>query len=537
MTRLFRREAGHWWLVLPLAVMGMGAAGREVPLIEAVKQGDALAIKALVQRVDVNTPAVDGTTALHWAAHREDLTAVELLIRAGANAKAVTRFGITPLTLASENGNAAIIERLLKAGADPNTAAPGGETPLMTAARTGRVDTVKVLLAHGANVNAQEGVRGQTALMWAASDGSVALVKALLEAGADIHSRSSSPRPQAAALGDVWSDKEKTATGPFGSMTALLLAARRGQIDVVRTLLDAGANPNDEAIVLERVGPANAVTLAIANAHYEVAALLLDKGADATHAGQGWTALHQLSWARSEPGSARMSEGWTPGPLMTGSVSGLELAAKLIARGADVNARVTKEMQTGYKLSLNRIGATPFLLAAKAGDAALMRVLLKNGADPNIPTRAGVSALMVAAGNYQKRGEDSPTEEEALEAVKLCIDLGMDVNAADKGGNAALHGAARTWQNDIVRYLVAHGAKLDQRTAPKKLKSGETEPGLTPLGVAYGGGLGGRHPETIDLLAQLMKERGLPVEEDPMAAVQKGEKGFFDPSVTKGGAR
>ena len=523
MTRWCRHVIGQGGLLLLLASVSMGA-GRTVPLIEAAKQGDAAALTALLRRgEDANTPAADGSTALHWAAHREDLKAVEALLWAGANAKAVTRLGITPLMLASENGNAAILERLLKDGADPNTATAGGETPLMTAVRTAKVDAVKVLLAHGANVNAHESARGQTALMWAATEGRVSVVKLLLEAGAEIQARSSSPPPMAAMDADVGSpDMEPPAEGAFGSMTALLLAARRGQLEVVRTLLDAGANVNDETMVNPRRGMVNAVTLAIANAHYEVAALLLDKGVDPNHAGQGWSAMHQLAWARSEPGKTRTSVGWTPGPAMTGMVSGLELAGKLVAKGADVNARITREMRNGYAVQLSRVGATPFFLAARAGDAPLARVLAARGADPNISTKDGVMPLMVAAGVYQKNGEDTPSLEDALDTVKLCIELGVDVNAADPKGLTALHGAARFGADDVVQYLADHGATLDQRTAPSK-----DEPrGVTALGVAYGkkisGGVFIRQLQTAALLVTLMKERGLPIEDDPQDGLKDG---------------
>ena len=182
-------------------------------------------MRALLQRrADVNAPEPDGTTALHWAAHMDDVGTAELLIGAGANPKAANRHRVTPLALAATNGNAAMIGLLLKAGADPNTALPEGETALMTAARTGKLDAVKVLLETGANVNVKEASRGQTALMWAAAEGHTAVVEALTRQGADIGARST------------------------GGLTALLFAVREGKIDAVRALLKAGANVNDATI-------------------------------------------------------------------------------------------------------------------------------------------------------------------------------------------------------------------------------------------------------------------------------------------------
>src|SRR2546426_4750217 len=210
-----------WWAVALSSFLSIGAAGPVVPLIEAVKKADKVAVRALLQQqIDVNLPEADGMTALHWAARLDDLQTADLLIRAGANAKAANRYGVTPLSLASADGNAAMIEQLLKAGADPNTALPEGETALMSAAGTGNVAAIKALLAHGAGVNARESSKGQTALMWAAAEGHAAAVQLLIESGADVDARSK------------------------GKFTPLLFAVRRGAIDVVRVLLAAGVDVN-----------------------------------------------------------------------------------------------------------------------------------------------------------------------------------------------------------------------------------------------------------------------------------------------------
>src|SRR5262249_6351600 len=256
------------------------------------------------QHVDVNTPEADGTTALHWATRSDDLETVELLIKAGANVKATNRYGMTPLHQACANGSARIVEALLKAGADPNSALPEGETALMTAARTGNADTVKVLLEHGADVNPKEAWRGQTALMWAAAEGNSEVIRLLLARGADMHVRSN------------------------GGFTAFLFAIREGRIGAVRTFLELGADLNESLQVRRRAGAAgsanapqldpgpNAFLLAAENAHYELAALLLEAGANPNAAPQGWTALHQVTWTRkpglgdnnpAQPGSGTMS--------------------------------------------------------------------------------------------------------------------------------------------------------------------------------------------------------------------------------------
>ena len=444
-----------WWIVPLLAVSSLGlsavawaqaGAARDVSLVEVVKTGDTAAVRSLLeQQVDVNTPEVDGTTALHWAVHRDALDIVDLLLRAGADVRSANRYGVEPLALAGTNGNAAMTERLLDAGADPNSASPEGQTALMTAARTGNVGTVKLLLAHGADVDATESYRQQTALMWAAAQGHPVTVRALIEAGADIHARSKgNPRSVRAAVrrgvsqfalnagtGES-SGREKTAAAAPPGFTPLLFAVRAGHIDAARVLLEAGANVND------MVGDgASALLLAVINAHYELANVLLEQGADPNADTQGWTALHQLVWTR-KPNLLRP----LPFPLPTGTLSDLDLVKVLVAHGADPNARQKAEPRDGNRNVLNRIGATPFLLAAKAADADMMRVLLENGADPQLATEDGVPPLMAAAGvGIWRIGENVGTNVEALEAVKLAWELGNDVNAVDVNNDTALHGA------------------------------------------------------------------------------------------------
>jgi ankyrin repeat protein len=452
------------WLISVIATTTLGATGAEVPLIEAVRNGDIPSVRSLLaQRVDVNVPDVDGTTALHWAVHHDDAQTVDLLIRAGATVAGANRYGATPLALACLNGHTAIVERLLEAGADPNTTSPEGETVLMTSARTGRADVLEALLARGANVHAREGWRGQTALMWAAMENHAAAVETLIAHGADVHARSN------------------------GGFTALLFAARAGHVRLIPTLLARGANVNDAL-----PDGTSVLHLAILNAHFELAARLLDNGANPNAEGPGWTPLHQLVWTR-RPNLGRTL---LP-PVPTGSLDTLDLAEALLAHGADPNLRQTKEPNDGYRHMISRRGATPFLLASKAADVELMRFLLAHGANPTLPTTDRTTPLMAAAGvGIYQVGENPGTNEEALQAVKLILELGADVNAVDAKGDTALHGAAFRGANDLVRFLVEKGARLD--VVNKR--------GWTPLAMAdgvYYPSTFVRRPETAQLLREL----------------------------------
>lgn len=464
---------------LVVAGVGLRADARGQSLVDAVKRGDTAAATALVgNHADVNAADLDGTSALHWAVVRDNVRVVNALIRARADVKKANRYGVTPLAVACTNGNADIITRLLDAGADPNTVTVDGETVLMEAARTGRVEPVKLLIAHGADVNAREELRGQTPLMWAAAENNVDVVKTLIEVGADVNVRSR------------------------GGFTALLFAVRAGSLATVNALLDRGADvdetiqptagaprpgarPDAAAGAARPAGAAagppptgiqqllqiyntgsrrgggpegtSALVLAITNAHFELASLMLEYGADPNADRQGWTPLHQIAWTRKPP----IQHGLPPA-VPTGTMDSLALAEKLLQYGADPNARVTKEPADGARNILNRIGSTPFLQAAKLGDIPLMKLLVKYGADASIKTAEGATPLMAAAGvGIWQVGESAGSNEEALEAVKLCYELGNDVNAVDANGETALHGAAHRGSNDIVKFLVEKGAKVN----------------------------------------------------------------------------
>jgi ankyrin repeat protein len=464
-------------LVPVLLAIGLSVAAREVSLVEAVKAGDMVAARALLARsADANSAEGDGTTALHWAVEHDDVAMTEALIAKGAAAKVANRYGVTPLHVAATNGNARIIERLLAAGAEADAALPGGDTALMTAARSGNPQAVQALIAGGATVNAKERLKGQTALMWAAAENNAAAIRVLAAAGADLRARSQ------------------------GGLTPLLFAVRGGHVDAAGALLDSGVDINETM-----ADGMSALVLALYNAHFELASFLIDRGADPNSAKQGWTALHQVVWAR------RPNRGFNmPGAVPTGSVDSLDVARKLVARGADVNARMTKEPRDGNRNMLNRIGSTPFLMAAKSADVPLMRVLLELGADPKLTNREGASAIMVAAGvGVYGPGESPGTHAEALEAVKLAYEVGGGtVNDVDKNGETALHGAVyRGGAVPVLEFLIEKGARLDVENAKK------WSPLFAAEGVVYASSGIRRYPEAAALLRKTMVARGIAVDE------------------------
>jgi len=352
---------------------------------------------------------------------------------------------------------------LLAAGADPNKTGADGETALMTASRSGVVDAVKLLLVNGATVNAREAKRKQTALMWAAADGHAAVVRTLVETGADVKATSSN------------------------GFTPLLFAAREGKTDVVRTLLDLGADVRESLSVNSarsaggvEVGQTepnlDAFLLASGNAHFELAAYLLDRGADPNEAPRGWTALHQVSWLR-KMGDAGTND---PPPQGSGKMTSLEFVRTLVKRGAAINGKVTNRRLPVGASGLNFAGATPFLLAARTADVELMKLLLELGADPAVPTADRSTPFMVAAGvGSSLPGEEPGTEREVLDALKLLLSLGADVNAVNAVGDTAMHGAAYKHLPAVVRFLGESGARIDVWNQKNKA-------GHTPLDIAKG---------------------------------------------------
>lgn len=528
-----RRPARGLLIVVGFVVIGGAPAAQTggERLIEAVTQQDLSAVGALLAAgADVHTSGPDGFTALHWAAQRDDLPIAARLLDAGADPTAATRYNVTPLHLATVNGNAALMARLLDAGADPNGTALEGQTMLMTAALGGVEAAVQLLLARGAHVDAVEPYRGQTALMWAAAEGHTAVARMLIDAGADV--RAISP----------------------GGFSPYLFAVRNAHIGTARLLLEHGAGVNELA-----PDGSSALSMAVVNAYFELAAVLLDHGADPNLPDPRGSPLHTVAWLRKPGADGAAGVGGTPQgtPQPVGTLTALDLATRLLEHGADPNARVdwreprfNKEGGTArnppnirlgrHLLSYN--GATPFYVAAKNGDAPLMRLLADHGADPTLPTRFGITPLMVAAGLDYWEGE-SPgpftgvSEAERLDAVRLALELGNDINAQahfgdypmegdveytllyyphniddllDLGvgdprwsGSTALIGAVVSGQPSIVQFLVDRGAALDATTAL----------GWTPLHVAEGvffANAKKEFPVAAGILRAAMRAGGLP---------------------------
>ncbi len=498
----FAGSLARWLLAFAVFINPVDAVGQP-PLIEAVKQADLVAVRALLdQGAAVDVPEVDGTTALHWAVHRDDIEVAELLIRAGAAVTATNRYHVAPISLACINGNATMLEKLLEAGADPNRSLPEGETALMTAARTGRVSAVTLLIEHGAAVNVTEQWRGQTALMWAAAEGHAAVVQALIDHGADITVRSGrsdkalvSP-PLARGTGTLAAPES-----PADGLSAFLFAVRGGHLDAARILADAGANIEDRA-----PNGSSALIVAIDNRNYELAAWLLDRGVDPNADGVGWTALH-VAVVAHRPHFRKV-----PYPIPTGHLDSFGLLEALMAHGADPNAHAKKRIQLAEAVAplFERIGITPFMLAAVAADVPVMRLMLAHGADPYVTTPVGSTVLMAAAGAATYQWQSPGTEEEALDAVKLLLDLGVDVNEADEAGNTALHGAANRGADSVIEFLLANGARLDATN----------KEGWMPVTIAQGPhGLIEPFPDTYAFLLELMEEAGLTPPNCPKCAV------------------
>jgi ankyrin repeat protein len=429
----------------------------------------------LEQRAEVNAPQADGMTALHWAARHDDLDTVKLLLAAGANSNFANRYGVTPLALACTNGNTAIVETLLDAGADPNSSCPGGESALMTAARTGRLGPVAALLAGGADVNARER-NGQTALMWAAADGHVQVVDALLRAGSDF----------------------RTAL-PSG-FTPLLFAIREGRTSVVLRLIQAGADINETMQPKNDTNPRTTpLILAVENGHFELAAALLEAGADPNVRPAGFTALHAITWVRKP-----LRGDGNPPPIGSGNVSSLEFVRQLVAHGADVDVRLENGVSELGRFTTT--GSTPFLLAARAADIPLMKLLIELGASAGLANADNCTPLLAAAGvGALEDGEEAAgTEDETLAAVRMLLELGADVNAVDNNGETAMHGAAYQSRPELVQLLAERGADINVWHRKNKA-------GWTPLMIANGDRPGNFRPapDTIAAVERTMRAAGV----------------------------
>jgi ankyrin repeat protein len=443
-------------------------------LAEAASRRDAGVLRTLLsQKVDVNAPDAQGTPALHWAVRVDDLDLVRLLLAAGADAKLANRYGVTPLTLGVTNGNAAIIRVLLDAGADANAVDPAAETMLMMASRVGVVDAVRVLLERGAVVDARDKTYQQTALMVAVRENHPDIVQVLIERGADVNAKTRTGATPGWVLpnsvpgfghgiGIVRGGlPPRGSRQPIpGSLSPLLYAARDGRLDAAKQLVAAKAN-------IEQAD-ANGITpllTAIVNNRVDVARFLIEKGADIQ--ATDWYGRTPL-WAAVETRNMDVDNATFANSIDREPM--LDVIRILLERGAKVNVRM-KEVPpirraflrvTGSLSWVDFTGQTPFLTAALAADTTVMRLLLKYGADPNIGTYEGTTPLMAAAGvNWvvSQTYDEGPAAQ--LEAVKLCHELGNDVNAVNTMGLTALMGAANRGSDDIIKFLVEKGAKLE----------------------------------------------------------------------------
>ena len=482
---------------LILFATALTAGSPDAPLIDAVKSGNQEAVRALLKnRALVNTPEPDGTTSLQWAVRADDLPMAEALLAAGANPKAPNRYGVTPLELAATNGNPAMIGSLLKSGADPTAIKSGGQTILMTAARTGNPEVVRILLERGGeDVNARETSYGETALMWAASENHPAAAKLLIEHGAEVNARSNKLN----YAKDRFGLEGVVTVLPHGSFTPLMYAARQGSLGSARVLAEAGAELN-----LADPDGTTALVLAIINGHYDTAALLLIKGADPNLCDS--TGMSPL-YAAVDMNTLGEVYGRPAQKQASGDTTALDLIKLLLQHGASPNVQLKSptlyRAHTPGEPTLGE-GATPLMRAAKNGDAAAMRLLLENGADPSLAQRNHTTALMIAAGLGRGLGVfagDYATEAQMIEGLQVLLDRHVDVNAVNDNGQTALHFAALS-SDATVKLLAEHGAQLNIKD----------KQGRTPLDFALGAGGRGRagaapvaRESTAALLRQLAK--------------------------------
>jgi uncharacterized protein len=503
----------------------VSAAGSGTPVADAAQAGDLATVRSqLQQKTDANRAQADGMTALHWAATNGDLAMTQLLLNAGANPSAQTRLGaITPLFIAAKNGSAPLMEALLKAGADANSIDGTGATPLMIAAGSGSVDALQVLLAHGAQVNAKDSAHGQTALMFAAAANRGGAIHLLMEQGADAEIATLAADPGCGSLfaksmgcgggGDNADDSDasdKPAGGGKGSkgqggggqpgrrrgptviggMTALLFAARDGRADAVHALIEAGAKIDDAGIG-EKMTP---LVMAIVNGHYDLAAYVLDHGANPNLANiEGLTALYatlDMQWA---------PYAYRPQPLAgNGEISYLDLMKALLAHGANPNATLTQRpwfrSLPQDRTWVDPAGATPFWRAAQSTDLEAMRLLVQAGGDPKLPNAEGDTPLMVAAGlgwapNFSRNAPNT-----WLTSVQYCLELGLDINAKSSKGYTALHGAAFIGNNDLILFMTGKGADVravaNDKNTVADMANGPLERSIP-------------HPDTVALLEKL----------------------------------
>lgn len=577
MSQRRMRMVGIKTVTLALILASSHIVFAQSELADAVMRRDNAEIQRLLKSgADINGGQADGATALHWAAYHGDVALAGQLLKAGANPALANRNGSTPMWLAANQGDAATLTVLLDGGANANEELPLGRKPLMLAARSGVVEAVKVLLEHGADPNATESQRGTTALMQAADQGHADVLKVLIEGGADVGAvsapvmrdgrtaalgQSEDPRkavrrqvisvmcdqksndlPKLKELatlggenalafgvaedqltleeickrwggGGFFNDGGGNNRGPRepdgGALTALVYAARTGTIDAAKVLLDAGADVNQTT----RYGW-SALLAATQNQNYQMAKFLIEHGADVNIANKGgWTPLYLATDNRNIEGGDY--------PTRTADMDSLEFIKLLLDKGANPNARMIESSETRTVFTnqwLDEEGATAFLRASQSGDIQLMKLLLEYKADPMIFTKLGVTPLAVASGIGWVEGITHEwSTAQTVEAVKLLLELGIDPNYQADTGRVALHGAAHKGATEVVKVLVAAGARMDLRDFGNTDNRGSPELAAhTWIPIDYADGLvrvgvqsAIPHPETAAVLRELMIKAGL----------------------------
>ena len=497
-----------------LLALVSGAAAPKSDVADAAMRGDKTAVQSLLrQKADVNAQQIDGTSALHWAVDANDAELVDVLLRAGAKPDAKNKAGATPLLLSTQNGNGAIVERLLTGGADPNAPVTNtGDTPLMMAARTGKADAVRVLLDHGAKVNTQETWGGTTALMWAVSERHPDVVKMLIDHGADVNARSYFV-PSASGRGFEGTTpvppKPDQAIEEFasGMLTPLMFAARENALDSAKLLVAAHADLN------ARGGDGkDALSLALFDGSYDVADFLIDSHANVNQKdAQRFTPLF---WAVDR----RNMETAPNFPWMV-TRDPLPIIKKLLDAGADPNALINSTPRARMREGSPRIVyATAIMRAAFSGDIELVKLLLAHGADPHIISSDRETTLMAACGTGFINGYHRlRPAAERLAVVKLLVELGEDVNAADNYGITPLMVASNLGDLEVVKFLVEKGADLNAHDLGKK-NDGSFGSSVEPLmPVDYAIGVGTfvpnnaviMHDDVVKYLTEVMKQRGI----------------------------
>ncbi len=459
------------WAAVVAALMLPHLAFANGQLADVIRHGDVERARELLGAgADVNATAGDGSSPLLWAVYQSDLDLVQALIHAGADVNAANRLGMTPLLQASRTGDTPVISALIAAGASVDAATLHGETPLKAAARAGSVDAVSLLLRQETDPNASEAFQEQTALMWAANEGHAEVVGLLLDAGADPNRR--------ARISEL-NDRSINADFATGGFTALMFATRNGEEAVIRRLVEGGAD-----LSLTNGDGATALMIAIVNDRLDLAAKLLEMGADANDGSLYWAVEMRDAtndWFARDGSRLRANH--------RNELTAFDLIGLLLEAGADPNKPFVGQMHSTTMCCDSFVNSSPFFRAAVAADVETMALLIAHGADvewspesvagaarPAINANVGRTPLMVAMNGGRgvpmaggpgdiREGRAPPFREPAnrnpADAVRLLLDAGADSDALAPDGSAAIHQAARSGRLEVIRVLAEGGATID----------------------------------------------------------------------------